>query len=80
MENASKALAIAGGMLIALLIIGTLVFMFQRISDYRRQEQNEERLQQVIEFNKEYEIEALCYQRRHWNDGKRTGQTDFIPQ
>ena len=36
MENASKALVMAGGILIALLVIGALLLMFNQVSDYQR--------------------------------------------
>ena len=36
MENASKALLMAGGILIALLVIGSVLLMFNQIGNYRR--------------------------------------------
>ena len=36
MENASKALIIAGSVLISLLVIAALVFMFNQLSDLRQ--------------------------------------------
>ena len=36
MENASKALLMAGGMLIALLVIGALLLAFNQIGDYEK--------------------------------------------
>ena len=35
MENASKALLMAGSVLIALMIVGLLVFMFSNLSNYQ---------------------------------------------
>ena len=35
MENASKALIMAGGVMIALLIIGSLLLMFNNLSSYQ---------------------------------------------
>lgn len=55
MENASKALAIAGGILLALLVLWTLVHMVQNAGELKRQEVSEERQKQILEFNKEYE-------------------------
>lgn len=55
MENASKALLIAGGMLIALLIIGALVLMFNQIGDYEKGQQGIEKTSEIAEFNKDFE-------------------------
>lgn len=44
MENASKALIMAGGILIALLVIGALVLMFNQLSYYQRTETDSEKL------------------------------------
>lgn len=54
MENASKALLIAGGMLIALLVIGALVLMFNQIGDYEKAQSSNKKVSQVAEFNKEF--------------------------
>lgn len=54
MENASKALIIAGSVLIALLIIGALILMFNSLSSYQNVGIQEEREAQVIEFNNQY--------------------------
>lgn len=40
MENASRALIIAGSVLISLLVIGTLVFMFTQLSDLRQTQED----------------------------------------
>ena len=55
MENASKALLIAGGMLIALLTITLLVIMFNQIGGFYSSEENAEREEQIAKFNLEYE-------------------------
>lgn len=54
MENASKALLMAGGMLIALLIIGALLLVFNQIGDYEKAQTTSEKTSQVADFNKEY--------------------------
>lgn len=56
MENASKALIMAGGVLISLMIIGVLVIFFNNLSDWKSIEQSGERTEQVVEFNKQYEV------------------------
>ena len=54
MENASKALVMAGGILIALLVIGELLLMFNQVSDYQRSGTDLEKDQQLTDFNKEF--------------------------
>ena len=40
MENASKALIIAGSILIGLLVIGALILMYDQIGDYEKAQSN----------------------------------------
>ncbi len=54
MENASKALIMAGGMLIALMIIGALILMFSNLSNYQQTRVEGEVDRQVVEFNNQY--------------------------
>jgi len=56
MENASKALIMAGGVLISLLVIGLLVFFFNNLSELQRIEQSGEAVQSITEFNKQYDV------------------------
>lgn len=55
MENASKALLMAGGILIALLIIGALLLMFNQIGDYEKGQQSNEKTSQLAQFNSDFE-------------------------
>lgn len=55
MENASKALIMAGEILIALLIIALLVFGFTKISNLSETEQGTIEAEQLAAFNKQYE-------------------------
>lgn len=55
MENASKALIMAGSVLIALMIIGALLLMFNSLSSYQDTGTGETREVQVIEFNNQFE-------------------------
>lgn len=55
MENASKALIMAGSVLIALLIIGALLLMFNNLSSYQETDTQSTKEAQVIEFNNQYE-------------------------
>ena len=54
MENASKALMMAGGILIALLIISALILMFNQIGDYEKGKSSSEKNSQLLDFNKEF--------------------------
>jgi type II secretory pathway pseudopilin PulG len=55
MENASKALIMAASLLIALMIIGALILMFNNLSSYQETNSDSELEAQIIEFNNQYE-------------------------
>lgn len=55
MENASKALIMAGSILIAIMIVGVLVYMWASSSDLLKQNQRTELAEQIQAFNLEYE-------------------------
>ena len=55
MENASKALIIAGGMLIAMLIVGLLVWGFGRIRETQQAQVDQESIQEITDFNERFE-------------------------
>lgn len=55
MENAAKALLIAGGIAIALIIISLLVYSANKISEIGEINQKEAEVKQLAEFNAEYE-------------------------
>lgn len=55
MENASKALLMAGGVIIAILIIGLVTYMFNGSSRLKKASEDTELVQQIAAFNKEYE-------------------------
>lgn len=54
MENASKALIMAAGVLIALMIIGALILMFSNLSNYQDTNIQTDREAQIVEFNNQY--------------------------
>lgn len=58
MENASKALMMAGGMLIAVMVISLLVLFFNNIREWQGIDESGEELEQIVEFNKQYEVYA----------------------
>ena len=54
MENASKALIMAAGILIALIILGALILMFSNLSNYQDTNIQTDREAQIVEFNNQY--------------------------
>lgn len=78
MENASKALLIAGGVLLALLIIVVLLRTYGGISSFQKTKLSQEEAQQIEEFNKQYTkylgqyvygTEVISLQHKFENDG-----------
>ena len=55
MENASKALIIAGGFLIAILVISLLVTGWNKLTYFSKTQEEIQTVEQIIEFNKEFE-------------------------
>lgn len=55
MENVSKALLMAGGMLMAILVISMLILMYTNINSYFSASSEANRQAQIVKFNEEYE-------------------------
>ena len=55
MENISKALLIAGGILFAILILTLLVIFHGQISSYYAEQHNAKMVEQITEFNNKFE-------------------------
>lgn len=55
MENATKALEIAGSVLIGVLVLGALVFGYNQIAEQKRIEQKNEKARQLSEYNINFE-------------------------
>lgn len=55
MENATKALEMAGSILIGILILGCLTFVYSKIAENEKIKQDFERVGQATDFNKDYE-------------------------
>lgn len=55
MENASKALIMAGGVLVALLVIGVLLLMFNNVGEYQRSQNANKQSSQIAKFNMDFE-------------------------
>ena len=53
MENASKALIMAGSVLLALLVIGSLVLMFNSLSNLKTEEAASDEALKLMEYNKQ---------------------------
>jgi len=56
MENASKALLIAGGVLIALIILAMLLAMFDSMSNIQKEHEEQTKIEQIAAFNSEFEV------------------------
>lgn len=56
MENASKALIIAGSVLIALLVISLLVVFYNNIKNLMEAEHTQDITEQIAEYNKKYDV------------------------
>ena len=54
MENASKALVMAGSILIGLLVLGALILLFNNLSSYQNADIQNTRQAQVVEFNNQF--------------------------
>lgn len=54
MENASKALVMAGSVLLGLLVLGALVLLFNNLSSYQNSEVQNTRQAQIVEFNNQF--------------------------
>lgn len=55
MENASKALLIAGGVLIALIILSLFIMMFNNMSNIQKEQEEQLKIEQITAFNSEFE-------------------------
>ena len=55
MENASKALLMAGGVLISLLVIGALVLLFSNLQDYQTKTNASAVQAEIANFNNQFE-------------------------
>lgn len=54
MENATKALLMAGGILIAILILGALMLFATNLAEYKNSQDASEKSSQIAEFNNQY--------------------------
>ena len=55
MENATKALEMAGSLLIGVLLLGCLLFAYTRMSELKDTEHKVEVSEQAKDFNQDYE-------------------------
>lgn len=56
MENATKALLIAAGVLIGIIILSMLLLGYNQISNYYQQQSDNLSLRQIVELNKKFTI------------------------
>ena len=55
MENGARALVMAGGILLAILIIGALMLMFSNLSTFKDQDDKSKLDAQIAQFNNQFE-------------------------
>ena len=55
MENASKALLIAGGILIAIIIISMFIMMYNKMTSIKKTQEEKIEMEQIAEFNAQFE-------------------------
>lgn len=55
MENASKALLIAGSILIGLIIMTMLILMFNRLANVKQEQEEIRKMEQLTAFNQQFE-------------------------
>ena len=55
MENVSKALMIAGGIMIAIIVVSILVFGFTRLRKYQNSQDENVKVMQIAEYNKKFD-------------------------
>ena len=60
MENATKALEMAGSLLIGVLLLGCLLFAYTRMSELKDTEHKVEVSQQAQDFNEDYNKESIA--------------------
>ena len=56
MENASKALEMAAGVLLGVLLLSLVAYFFTSISSWPEQQDDEKSSQQTAQFNLEFEV------------------------
>ncbi len=88
MENASKALLMAGGVLIAILIISSFMLFFTDLSNYENSQTDARMQEQVVKFNNAYtaydrskitlnEIKSLYNKIESNNERAENGETNY---
>ena len=55
MENASRAIIIAGGILLGMIIVGFMIIGYNNIREYKQAEERSKEEQQVVDQNKKFE-------------------------
>lgn len=55
MENASKALIMAGGVLLSVIVIGLLLLAYTQLREYPKEQEAVQKAEQLAKFNTEYE-------------------------
>ena len=89
MENASKALIMAGSVLMSMLVIGMVTFLYQQISSLKQQEADTDASNKIVKYMAEFEqfninglygsdILSLANLQDHYNK-TQTGELGYQP-
>ena len=68
MENATKALEMAGSLLIGVLLLGCLLFAYTRMSELKDTEHKVEVSEQAKDFNQDYETQKRSRWKSLWKN------------
>ena len=71
MENASKALVMAGAILITIMVLGMFIFFFAQLKEFPKQQDEAKKLAQISKFNQEYE--SYYKKKMYGTDVKKQG-------
>ncbi|MBP3255936.1 MAG: hypothetical protein J6M60_05560 [Clostridia bacterium] len=56
MENASRAIVMAGSMLMAIIVVSLVVLVFNNFSSFKASEEGLSEAEKTVEFNKQYDV------------------------
>ena len=68
MENSTKAIIIAGGMFILIMVITLLVVFGRSLSSYMQGQHDKEIVKQVTEFNNKFAGMLYCSELTNWSN------------
>lgn len=87
MENASKALLIAGGILIAIILISIFISMYNNMSSFQKNQEQKKEMDQLAAFNAEFEAfdkkvmygtDVITLANKVQNNNKKNGEDSIV--